>query len=126
MIRLPPRSSRSYPPFPYPTLLRSIPLSCSREESAALAELLPGRRHAEVGRVRQQGAAERHDLDALLQQVGLRRRPRGSMGLLEALGIELALQLPGDPPAVAGPDRTSGVMGKSVSVRVDVGGRRTH
>src|SRR3546814_2928842 len=83
MIRLPPRSSRSYPPFPYPTLLRSIPLSCSREESAALAELLPGRRHAEVGRVRQQGAAERHDLDALLQQVGLRRRPRGSMGILE-------------------------------------------
>src|SRR3546814_10742611 len=52
--------------------------------------------------LRRQGAAERHDLDALLQQVGLGCRPRGSMGILEALGIELALQLPGDAPAVAG------------------------
>src|SRR5690606_8750008 len=39
---------------------------------------------------------------ALLGEEGFRRRARQRVGVLEALGVELALQLPGDAPAIAG------------------------
>src|SRR3546814_3095178 len=69
--------------------------------SAALAEVLlgPGRKAARRGRCR---LAQRHDLDTLLAEESLGGRAGGGMGILEALGVELALQLPGDAPAVAG------------------------
>src|SRR3546814_14834038 len=69
--------------------------------SAALAEVLlgPGRKAARRGRCR---LAQRHDLDTLLAEESLGDRPGGGMGTLEARGVELALQLPGDAPAVAG------------------------
>src|SRR3546814_18418555 len=94
MIRRPPRSTRTDTLFPYTTLFRS-----HRIGEAALDPRF-------------------HRVDLLvlrsIQRIGHPRRPhRCGIGL--SPGIEMAI--------LAGEDRKSVVTGKSVSVRVDLGGR---
>src|SRR3546814_15368558 len=120
MIRRPPRSNRTDTLCPYTTLFRSA------VALAAPGMGLPGAgiEGQLAGKVLN-GAAE--VLQPLQQPAAVavsRRKGRvggdGAVEILKRLG-QLALRLAGDAPAIA-EDRKSVVEGKSVSVRVDLGG----
>src|SRR3546814_13799426 len=102
MICRPPRSTRTDTLFPYTTLFRSGP------DAAALA----GLRLVDAG-----------DLGAQPDLGAGHWRGDGYGPARPARSHELLLR-PRAAAAVAGQDRKSVVEGKSVSVRVDLGGRR--
>src|SRR3546814_13461801 len=105
MIRRPPGSTRTDTPFPYPTLFRS-----RRDQHARL----PG----EVGLAQPatgQGAPGRRDPHEFLLKQRLQPQAPGNLGERPQGKVDRALvQI----------DRKSVGSGKSVSVRVDLGGRR--
>src|SRR3546814_12175550 len=121
MIRRPPRSTRTYTLFPYTTLFRSGLERCVREvrrgaPGAGGGIQAPPRRRA-AGRLGGEVAG------VYRQAAG--RRP-GS-GLAQGLADEPGCVRPaaaGVDRRLGGSDRKSVVSGKSVSVRVDLGGRR--
>src|SRR3546814_20031973 len=143
MIRRPPKSTRTDTLFPYTTLFRST----APQEHDVLAGRVGwiGRRDSQV----QQGAW-RGDLVALAEGVEKFAKCRDVVGdvimgkegcaqpldradgIEERVGIEVVLQRVIGLEEVAVPvrilveveDRKSVVSGKSVSVRVDLGGRR--
>src|SRR3546814_15517051 len=110
MIRRPPRSKRTYTLFPYTTLFRSH-----------LAEIVIARQSV--------GGRLVLAVDDLLEP--LLRAPRVP-GVIIHIGdvvarlvaVDILPDQPGDVLGLAVVDRTSVVEGKSVSVRVDLGGRR--
>src|SRR3546814_18484400 len=107
MIRRPPRSTRTDTLFPYTTLFRSTRRQPAGAGGArgTVASIAPARGgHARARQFRQCG-----HLRALSD-----RNPRGRA---DKLGRALDR---------VGLDRKSVVSGKSVSVRVDLGGRRIH
>src|SRR3546814_16950820 len=117
MIRLPPRSTRTDTLFPYTTLFRSrrIDLDVVVAVAGAHGELLaPRQRHVVLLAV---------DVEAQLAVLAL-----GDLDLVVAVaGLEH--ELVGKHRVLAGArvgfgERKSVVSGKSVSVRVDRGGRR--
>src|SRR3546814_14820390 len=105
MIRRPPRSTRTDTLFPYTTLFRSILEAVPRRQSLFPAlrrlRLLPPPTALYVRKVRLAGIL---------------------LGTQQWQGHAVFLDRypPGPPPG----DRKSVVQGKSVSVRVDIGGRR--
>src|SRR3546814_16987101 len=131
MILRPPRSTRTDTLFPYTTLFRSprrgrldpargaapriahphidrlgaarLAAEIDMGDIARQRESLPADRDAEI-------VGDRCDADRA------RRRHRARVALIAAARDALA----------HGPDRKSAVEGKSVSVRVDLGGRRTN
>src|SRR3546814_16987626 len=117
MIRRPPRSTRTDTLFPYTTLFRSQRADGGCRQAPA-ADPRPLRRGA-------RGA----DHERPHVAVGARLRGRRPAG--RAAAPHLALADEGAGPGGGGPacrgarrDRKSVVEGKSVSVRVDLGGRR--
>src|SRR3546814_15571831 len=125
MIRRPPRSTRTDTLFPYTTLFRSLQLPHARTGPATPRD---DPQLDTVERLARKGLSRRHLVGlgvparalqaALARCAGRRHRPspppRGSPAP------------PRDaPPECARRDRKSVVWGKSVSVRVDLGGRRS-
>src|SRR3546814_18206372 len=104
MIRRPPRSTLTYTLFPYTTLFRS-----SRH-------LLDALLHPRLARL-PGGAAEAVELDPF----ALRAEARQHLDVLHR-HVELVAALVAHLEEIV--DRKSVVSGKSVSVRVDLGGRR--
>src|SRR3546814_17194450 len=113
MIRRPPRSTRTDTLFPYTTLFRSDnQLQLHQSESTIAA-------------ARQQALAAQQQIDAL----------RNALAALLGKGPDRGLDInrprlldapsPGVPAVLPSEDRTSAVEGKSVSVRVDLGARRS-
>src|SRR3546814_14147074 len=117
MIRRPPRSTRTDTLFPYTTLLRS-PAAGEVVVDGEAVELVPGVVDgvdaAVVGA--QQLALE-------LKIVGRVREDHVDRGLRHGLHQRDAVALP-DHILLHRLDRKSVAKGKSVSVRVDLGGRR--
>src|SRR3546814_15314736 len=119
MIRRPPRSTRTDTLFPYTTLFRS-PLFpgarrwCDRRRIDVRTErIAPDSRRPDTKVAHDRSIARNHQ--------GIERRRRDRPGHLEmAGGLELAQRV----PQLRAEDRKSVVEGKSVSVRVDIGGRR--
>src|SRR3546814_11448746 len=121
MIRRPPRSTRTDTLFPYTTLFRSpLHRPAAGEPSADRGVDLVGPRQRALHDI----VEERHirvgifgvlddRADAVLVEFVDERRDR------RALHLVLIARLPGGEA-----DRKSGVWGQSVSVRVDLGGRR--
>src|SRR3546814_17970086 len=105
MLRRPPRSTRTDTLFPYTTLFRSSRLSWRHG-------CLYGGEDAVVPRGGRRGR-HRRDLERRSVVAGGRARSKGARSADHDGGC-----------AWRGPDRKSVVSGKSVSVRVDLGGRR--
>src|SRR3546814_13916161 len=116
MIRRPPRSTRTDTLFPYTTLFRS-PRRCCRER---------GRRTRRPNPPASKGAAppmkvDLFDFELPPERIALRpAAPRNAARMLVLDGAEPRDAHVGDLPQ----DRTRVVSGKSVSVRVALGGRR--
>src|SRR3546814_12695699 len=117
MIRRPPRPTRTDPRFPYTTIFRSL--------------------FPEGGTVRTSYAVGQNMYtpdDVALRNPPLDDRPYagwlyGSVGLIAETGrrldqLELTLGVVGPASPAEQTDRKSVVKGKSVSVRVNLGGRR--
>src|SRR3546814_12653863 len=117
MIRRPPRSTRTDTLFPYTTLFRS---------RGGAGEAVADQRR----RARGEAARTRRRIQAPPAAVRLLHRP-GLRGGGHALECDRGRDLGGAAGLSDGAarhhrlDRTSVVWGKSVSVRVDLGGRRT-
>src|SRR3546814_12083507 len=115
MIRRPPRSTRTNTLFPYTPPFRS-PADQDRTVGPLSGGLWPQRRRADAG-----------DRRALARRC-VRMRDRGlpHRGAIYDAGDAAHRRLsPQCRRAVARPARKSVVWGKSVSVRLSVGGRRT-
>src|SRR3546814_12666507 len=113
MLRRPPRSTRTDTLFPYTTLFRSGLVE------VVVVGALVGMRVAEVPGLRGRGVV--HDARVRQQPA---ERP-----VAEAQAVRLApqhggLEVPGRRQLHERADRTRDAMGKSVSVRVNLGGRR--
>src|SRR3546814_17174408 len=106
MIRRPPRSTRTDTPFPYTTLFRSqgIRLGIDRTQGPG-----PPRVGGLVRPV--QGGGIPKAVEVALDETRIKRRRR----IEQLVGFDIGKR-PGD--------RKSGVLGKGVSVRVDIGGSR--
>src|SRR3546814_17799112 len=113
MIRRPPRSTRTVTLFPYTTLFRSKTKSRRRLRVPASWISCCGAR----------GAPAQGPAPASVQALALGDVARGAARLALHGGGGLALALLGRLLVVLA-DRQSVVSGKSVSVRVDLGGRR--
>src|SRR3546814_17065692 len=116
MIRRPPRSTRTDTLFPYTTLFRSHRLT-AREPCATVLHLVVPHHHLAL-RGRQVRMRNQDDLD--------HGRPADICGWIDFLRIFVG-PFNGQPTdrEVSEQDRKSVVSGKSVSVRVDLGGSRT-
>src|SRR3546814_19186171 len=119
MIRRQPRSTRTDTLFPYTTLFRSVAPKTPYPQSKADTEALLAAQHGEIPIVILRPAGvydERCRAAFLAQQIA---------NIYERQFVSYVY--PGDP-AAGQPylhiDRKSVVSGKSVSVRVDLGGRR--
>src|SRR3546814_13235428 len=133
MIRRPPRSTRTNTLFPYTTLFRSEDVTVG-ELNAELAELrIPkGVERDQLERQATKAIVERklladearnrklHESPAYL----LQKRRTDELLLVQMLRDQIASSLPKPSRAEAETDRKSVVSGTSVSVRVDLGGRR--
>src|SRR3546814_14576685 len=106
MIRRPPRSTRTDTLFPYTTLFRSRPADRS------------GRAWRAGGRLRRDGSGLSRIADGDLQHPRAEGVPVGAHGVLRGADGDRDRRQ-SDPR-----DRKSVVEGKSVSVRVERGGRR--
>src|SRR3546814_16950282 len=106
MIRRPPRATRTDTLFPYTTLFRS--------EGGAGGNVAPGAISEPLGRISGWGTG--NEVGAANALYGLPGRP---------IFWKLDLRPSGDHPPLRRSDRKSVVSGKRVSVRVDLGGRRT-
>src|SRR3546814_12099406 len=113
MIRRPPRSTRTDTLFPYTTLFRSGADRRARRGrgSGPVGGLRGGRRRHDPDPLQAEDAGRGRELRARLDRQGADRG--GADGLS---GVHRR--------AHAGPDRNSVVEGKSVYVRVDLGGLR--
>src|SRR3546814_16136279 len=124
MIRRPPRSTRTDPLFPYTTLFRSTGgAGALRRVEAEQARLDLG--DGEAG----DGAGELFRKDDAV--FGDRRALEIASDLLffavrVERGRDTSLDFARDERCFRHGDRNSVVSGKSVSVRVDLGGRRLH
>src|SRR3546814_13863568 len=138
MIQRPPRSTRTDTLFPYTTLFRSTADLRNRPDDGDDPH---GRRRLDetpdVSLLHAGGKAQRHANPR--RQAGRRRRP-AALRPRPAAGLRAAEEYPRlhpHPPRLYRrrghrprhlrllPDRKSVVSGKSVSVRVDLGGRRS-
>src|SRR3546814_13016874 len=120
MIRRPPRSTRTDTRFPYTTLFRSAEARvCFRSDGRMTTFGVTGFDHI-VLCVRDV-AATRDFYERVLGMAVREERP-GKYSLQFGEG-KISLQNAASSPAIAR-DRKSVVKGKSVSVRVDLGGRR--
>src|SRR3546814_11174573 len=115
MIRRPPRSTRTDTLFPYTTLFRSL--------LSHLALLGEGRRPAAV---RQEAGVTPATPTALGDQEAVARVHEIGEDGVAVLRLDLRALGHGHDHVFAAPtvDRKSGVSGKSVSVRVELGGGR--
>src|SRR3546814_15226094 len=114
MIRRPPRSTRTDTLFPYTTLFRSSPTSKQGQRHERRAHW-PRQAGTRLPLVRVEGRDH--------QVRGPRRRhcrKRGHVLHLRQAPVPVGM----GEAILGGGDRTSVVSGKSVSVRVDLGGRR--
>src|SRR3546814_12195491 len=118
MIRRPPRSTRTDTLFPYTTLFRSPDLidTLAAEDFPLEAEEIPAVR----------AALDAKDAGAL---VALGKRPAAYLPLIEATGpfhaaMDRLEALDAGGALKSRTDRTCDVYGQSVSVSVDLGGRR--
>src|SRR3546814_16977876 len=109
MLRRPPRSTRTAPLFPYTTLFRSVAIGARR----------PGERDDH----RQSEAGEEDDEHAIHEGHGVERGDPAPFGREPENEAEQHRGNGTDERPRFG-DRKSVVWGKSVSVRVDLGGRR--
>src|SRR3546814_17827380 len=121
MIRRPPRSTRTYTLFPYTTLFRSTTV-----DFVSLDPAQQGLRHTtDLRRDRRHGGPQRWVLTAMLLH-----HPNGTLAHLGGQrvclvhGSILSRVGASSNPGAVQIDRKSVVSGKSVSVRVDLGGRR--
>src|SRR3546814_18188388 len=119
MIRRPPRSTRTYTLFPYTTLFRSRfrLVGDLQHFQATLAAVRSGPVDLLVACEPEQRAAHRC-------KDRYRAGCTGSGWIDQGQGQPLAVAL--IPERHRGVDRTSVVKGKSVLVRVDLGGRRNY
>src|SRR3546814_10927109 len=133
MTRRPPRSTRTDTLFPYTTLFRSVPphrqraaatattphASAVSSPSAIRRKRPPGRRETSPPDPPARPGRNRNGPHR--QGPSPRRRDRRS--IFRQCRYELPPYAP-QSPRVRTQDRKSAVQGKSVSVRVDLGGRR--
>src|SRR3546814_11935594 len=118
MIRRPPRSTRTDTLVPSPTLFRSD-ARYRRGQGCAVRRL----RDAVVGvPAAPPVARQQHERDGRHDRDGAGARPHGGG---DAAGAEPRVQrVRAESGGLSAGDRKSVVWGKSVSVRVDLGGRR--
>src|SRR3546814_16752027 len=127
MYRRPPRSTRTANLFPYPTLVRSLASSRCRKVKIVVSS---GIRSKPICAKRRCGAAREcggreQDSETWLDVIQAPSVP--AITELEADDARLALDRGtevSERPLIAVGDRKGVVWGKSVSVRVDIGGRR--
>src|SRR3546814_14191125 len=115
MIQRPPRSTRTGTPFPYTTLFRS-----GRRRAGQHRHRRPPGQDGELYAERSfDESAELLNLDRqaheALDQTDIAEHVAGALGEVRVRGLDRGLRPRGD--------RKSVVEGKSVSVRVDLGGR---
>src|SRR3546814_14303837 len=118
MIRRPPRCNRTDTLLPYTTLFRSRPAEAALADSMGLPS--KGRPYA-----RERLSRRRTDVPPVFANLGglsaeeIAAAVRETLPLVDAVEISLFC-----PKAKAWADRKRVVLGKSVSVRVDIGGGR--
>src|SRR3546814_19899860 len=118
MLRRPPRSTRTNTLFPYTTLFRSVGHDPARTPQCGAKG---NTRKPEARRTQQVIAVYPHQIG----RPGKALQHRGDQRTGETLAAFAAIELPTPVVAVELPrrDRKSGVEGKSVSGRVNPGGR---
>src|SRR3546814_16287852 len=114
MIRRPPRSTRTDTLFPYTTLFRSLAMLLARNGHDTC---LWGRDATQLHGIEQQRENARY-LPGIALPGNLRTATDLAAAIAGAQWVLVAV------PSHAFADRKSVVSGKSVSVRVDLGGRR--
>src|SRR3546814_13754739 len=129
MIVRPPDPKRHDPPFPYPTLFRSevlvLEVDFARHQAAVPLQCLDADRQAVEQRLRAELAAAETQKPAAGLDPGGFVDGDDRVGAVGGRDLQPVVAARGDDALDLGPlDRTSVVWGKSVPVRVDLGGRR--